>query len=133
MEAVTVDIREWGEWINESFQSGTVVVSLLGKHQSLFMPNIYVHGDKGQGEKDYQNQRYRMARSLVSYLNGGEKPSWLDGFVRKNEVEIEGPNGARIIASGPLYDASPPALDWKQVDTDEARKYRFVVTEFFLQ
>lgn len=117
---------ETAVWRVESFPSGTCIVTTRERG-----PHLYVYGPKPVGPKDEEGDdpvadraRYQMCEQLAAWLNGGDRPVWMDDMQRVSEIELQGTDGSSITATGPSYDANPPALDWRQCDDQESRDAR---------
>lgn len=114
------------EWRAESFPSGTCIVR-NGGAKAVDLPWLYVFGPKPVGPKDEEGDdpraertRYQMCEQLAVFLNGGECPRWLSSLRRVSETKLLDVDGSEIIATGPMYDANPPQLDWRQREDVEA-------------
>lgn len=102
------------KWKVEQHPSGSMVV----KQNDAVMGNkawLYVIGYT-------QNLRYQICSELKEFLNNQSgRPSWLDDFERVGDDKLESVGGTEIIARGPVYDANPPALDWRQCEDRESK------------
>ena len=105
-------------WRVECFLSGTQIVT------DGTWPHYYVYGPGGADEGEADRNRYRVCCDLRDYLNGGERPAWLDDLVRVSESHAEALDHTSITATGPMIDADPPKLHWVQDDSDEAKAAR---------
>lgn len=113
--------RIWGEWEPRYYGSGTTIVGLrLHQHK----PHLYIYADAAVDESRYMRDRYEMCRQLTAYMNGGERPEWLDDFERLDEISSRSLCGGQIFATGPVYDRDPPNLFWVQDDSDDAKNDR---------
>ena len=102
--------RLWGEWTVQFYGSGTTIVCLQ-KHQHK--PHLYIYADAASDESRYMADRFEMCYQLREFMNGGERPQWLDDFDRQSEGYAESLSGAQIQAVGPMVDVDPPNLDWR--------------------
>jgi hypothetical protein len=103
------------EWRVQTFPSGTHIVTTLDADEA----HLYVYGPKPVGLKDEEGEdvqadrnRFRMCEDLASFLNGGERPAWLDDMRRASETQLIGSDGSDITATGLMYDRNPPAMEW---------------------
>lgn len=107
------------EWMVQTYQSGTmVVVSSFGG------PWLYVYGPGNGDEKKYNQDRFQCCRDLCAYLNAGSRPRWLDDLKRVSETHAIDLDGTSITATGPMVDVNPPACDWRQDESEEAKDAR---------
>lgn len=92
-------------WHTESYESGTTVVMHDYGQPWLY---VYVPGS------DIDDGRYRLGacEALADFLNGGARPRWLDDMERYGERMLRGTDGSFVQATGPMYDADPPRLNW---------------------
>lgn len=116
-EQATTNPRLWGEWQPQFYGSGTTIVVLRAP---VHKPYLYVCADVAADEDRTQSQRYLMCRELAAYMNGGERPKWLDDMERVSETQLKSLSGADISATGPLVDRDPPKLLWVQDESDQA-------------
>lgn len=114
-------------WAARSFPSGTQIVTRDDPNE----PHFYVYGPKPVGPKDDEGDdpqairnRYRMCDDLRAWMNGGERPAWLDDMRRVSETRVIGDDGSSISAVGPSYDADPPKLDWHERDDPASQDKR---------
>lgn len=71
-------------------------------------------------------RRAAIAESLANWLNGGGEADWMDGMQRSGDEAVILDETTVICAVGPMFDASPPALDLKTKMDDVSvaeRKY----------
>ena len=113
--------RLWGEWTPHFYGSGTTIV-VLDKYQHK--PWLYIYADSATDELRYMRARIGMCHELSEYMNGGERPAWLDDFERLNEYEAKALSGADICATGPMVDSDPPNMNWVSDDSDGAKNDR---------
>lgn len=107
-------------WRVQSYPSGTHVVTDLS-------PGPWLHVlacNTALGEGDVDRLKWSMCDDLARFLNGGPRPAWLDDMERCGPDALEGADGSRIEATGPMYDADPPNLNWRQRDDSAARDAR---------
>jgi hypothetical protein len=121
MSIATTTPRLWGEWQPQYYGSGTTIV-VLREYQ--YKPHLYVYADRGIDEDRQQSDRFPMCQQLADFLNGGERPVWLDDLMRVDETRLEGLSGASIHAVGPMYDCDPPKLHWIQDDSEDCANDR---------
>lgn len=104
-------------WKPQFFGSGTCVVQ-----RSYNEPWLYVYGPANPDEAKYVRDRMQLCYDLAAYLNGGSRPAWLADMDRISEREAIDLDGTSVTATGPLYDADPPRLVWRERgDDDDAR------------
>lgn len=120
-EIRTTSPRIWGEWKPMFFGSGTTIVL---QDEFKHKPHLYVYPDCSIDEARYMRDRYAMCYSLAEFMNGGDRPAWLDDFYRVSENGIESLSGAKTYATGPCIDRNPPRLDWVVDESDECRNDR---------
>lgn len=108
------------KWIHQLFESGTQIV----RRDDSEGPWLYVYGPAGEDEGSTDRNRYHTCDQLMNFLNGGPRPAWLDDLDRVNETALEGPDGTRIDATGPMVDRDPPNLQWWNDESDEAKDAR---------
>lgn len=121
MIATAVQPRIWGEWDVAFYGSGTTIV-LLKECQRK--PHLYVYSDSAIDEDRWMRDRYQMCYDLAAFMNGGERPRWLNDLDRTTEIEAISLSGASIQAVGPMVDVDPPNLNWHQDDSDDAKNDR---------
>lgn len=106
-------------WRNETFPSGTQIVSRWGERR----PHFYVYGPvrPGEDEGTQMRSRHRMCQELAAWLNGGAVPTWLAGMARSpvSDIQIVDNELRSIHATGPYVDARTGRGDWKQDDAPE--------------
>lgn len=113
----TATPRLWGEWEPAFFGSGTTLVRLK---EYQHKPYLYVYASVGLDDDRSQSDRYPMCYELAAYMNGGNKPKWLDDFIRIGETSAKSLDGGQIYLTGPSIDKDPPNLLWVQDDSDQA-------------
>lgn len=113
--------RLWGEWEPQFYPSGTTVVTLRS-HQHK--PHLYIYADKSINENRNDRDRMLICKELSTYMNGGDRPAWLDDFDRASETGASSLAGGEIFATGPSIDEDPPNLSWRQDDSAQARDDR---------
>ena len=124
--------KTWGRWIPEAYESGTTIVV---QREQAHKPHLYVFADAAVDDDRYLRDRYAMCQQLADYLNGGERPAWLDDFERTSEIVSKSLAGGSISAVGPMIDSDPPKLNWITDDSDDARndRARLMDAVFFKQ
>jgi hypothetical protein len=105
-------------WQVQAFASGTHIVTDGGAG-----PWLYVLCTNPE-DLDDNRERFRMCEDLADFLNGGLRPAWLDEMERVREYELIGVDGSCVTATGPMYDADPPNLNWHERQDDESRDAR---------
>ena len=113
-------------WKVKSYLSGTVIV------QDTEAPSIwyYVYGPSLEEENESDKVRHEYAYLLRDFLNGGSTPAFLRDMLMDAEgSSLIGADGTRIHATGPMYDAAPPKLCWKQKEDRVSRKQRRALIE----
>lgn len=108
------------KWQARYYGSGTTNVTCCVPGE----PWLYVYGPKDEDEDRQQSNRYPMCEQLAAWLNGGERPKWLDDMERQTETLAVGLDGSSIEAVGPMIDAAPPNLHWVTDDSDDAKNKR---------
>ena len=112
--------RLFGVWEPAFFGSGTTIVRTDDPRK----PHLYVYADVAVDDDRYMSDRYQMCYQLAEYMNGGERPAWLDDFERTDEYSAASLAGGQIFATGPSIDVDPPNLNWVQDDSDDAKNNR---------
>jgi hypothetical protein len=108
-------------WECQYFGSGTTIVTQCVPRQ----PHYYIYGPRNEGDERAETRdRFRTCEQIRDFLNGGDRPAWLDDMERRDEISAEGLDGTSIFATGPSIDRDPPNLDWIQDDSDEAKSAR---------
>lgn len=117
----TTEPRIWGKWQTAFYPSGTTIV-----HTSDFLrkPHLYIYADAAIDEDRYMRDRYEMCRQIEVFMNGGERPEWLNDFERVGETCARSLAGGDISAVGPSIDRNPPNLDWVHDDSQQAKDDR---------
>ena len=123
--------RLWGEWECRLASSGTVTVLLKGSAGLANKPFLLLTRRPGLTDKEDMRERALMAESLVSYLNGGKRPHWLDRFWQVSDNEAVSWTGAKILAVGPMIRNNHSGA-WKQDESDKARTDRAVLISTLL-
>lgn len=118
--------RLWGVWEPAFYGSGTTIVR-LAEHVSK--PWLYIYADAAIDETRYMRDRYAMCNSLCEFMNGGERPAWLDDFERQTEETAVALAGGSISATGPMVDVDPPNLNWRTDDRDQAKMDRALLMD----
>ena len=113
--------RLWGEWEPRFYGSGTTIVALK---EHAHKPHLYVYSDSAIDEDRWMRDRYDMCNQLAAFMNGGERPAWLDDIERLTEESAKSLMGASITATGPMVDVDPPKCNWRTDDSDEAKNDR---------
>ncbi len=116
-----VSPRLWGEWQSTFFGSGTTIVQLK---EYAHKPHLYIYADSAVDEDRWMRDRYQMCDQLRDYMNGGDRPAWLDDIERLTETEAKSLMGASISAVGPMVDVDPPKCNWHTDDSDDAKNDR---------
>ena len=118
-------------WECKYYGSGTCIVeNALGPKEAFkygvhnLSPHFYIYGPGNPDESKYMRDRVKCCEDIRDFMNGGDRPAWLDDLWRVNESHAEDFDGTKITATGPSFDASPPACDWRQNDTQEAKDAR---------
>lgn len=111
----------WGEWKPRFYGSGTTIVGLK---KNAGKPHLYVYSDTAIDEDRWMRDRYEMCIQLANYMNGGERPVWLNDIERLNEESAKSLTGASITATGPMVDIDPPKLIWRTDESHEAKNNR---------
>lgn len=102
------------KWKVERHPSGSTVVKQHGGVMGE-MVWLYVIADT-------QKQRQSMCTELAAFLNGtSERPPYLNDYERVNDEELQSIDGSQLIACGPMYDANPPALEWRRCEDLESK------------
>lgn len=113
--------RIWGQWEPQFYGSGTtIVVQSVYAHK----PWLYIYADSSADDGRYMRDRYAMCKQLTVYMNGGDRPAWLDDFERLNEYEAKSLMGGQLYACGPMLDANPPNCHWVTDESDDAKNDR---------
>jgi hypothetical protein len=107
-------------WKPQFFGSGTCIVTSLEAKK----PHLYVYGPRNDDDGQCQRDRMKMCYQLADFLNGGDRPAWLDDMERRSEDACDDLDGSSIRATGPSIDRNPPALDWWEDGSDEANSNR---------
>lgn len=108
------------QWISRYFPSGTTIVARKDGAQ----PHFYIYGPGGETESDSDRNRYKVCEEIRDYLNGGERPKWLDDLERVSEIHAKALDGTSITATGPSIDANPPRCQWVSDESEEAQNAR---------
>jgi hypothetical protein len=113
------------EWHPAYYGSGTTIVTTHEPEN----PWYYIYGPTILGDETaYTQARQKMCEDITAYLNKkSPRPDWLEHMERLSEEKLTGKNGtpmqgASIEATGPMFDANPPALQW-QVRKDVEAQY----------
>lgn len=117
MEATKTKSRLWGEWRPEFYGSGTTIVV---QRQIAHKPHLYIYADVAADEDTTQSKRYAMCYEIAAYMNGGDRPKWLDDMERTSEGTLRSLSGAMIYSTGPSIDRDPPKCFWVQDESDQA-------------
>ena len=112
--------RLWYQWEACFYQSGTAIVAQ--RLMTYEKPWLYIYADHNPNSdgEDTDKNRIAMCNELKRFMNGGERPKWLDDFERVSEVKLVALAGASITATGPMIDRDPPNLFWVQDKSIEA-------------
>ena len=118
-------------WECVYYQSGTMIVRDTSQPTEPFKygegdtrPHFYIYGPGGTDDDDGTRNRYKVCDDVRDYMNGGERPKWLDDLTRVSEERAEDLDGTSITATGPMVDSDPPKCFWVQDDSDEAKNAR---------
>ncbi len=118
-------------WQCEYFQSGTCIVSNANCRKEPFAygvhsldPYFYIYGPSNENEDKSQRDRMKCCEDIRDYLNGGERPKWLDDLRRVSENHAEDLDGTMITTTGPSVDRDPPKCFWVQDNSQEAKDAR---------
>jgi hypothetical protein len=118
-------------WECRHYGSGTCTVEDANGPKRAFAhgvhglsPHLYVYGPGNADEAKYIRDRIKCCEDIRDYLNGGERPAWLDDMQRVSETHATDMDGTSITATGPSYDANPPSCHWRQDESPEARDAR---------
>lgn len=93
------------------YQSGSQVVGFTSGHR----PWYYVLGAPELSEED----RHQTRRDLYAWAEYGVRADWMDDLVQESPYRVWTPFGGAIEATGPMYDADPPHLVWREMDGDD--------------
>lgn len=129
------------QWRCEYFLSGTCIVSNANSRKSAFAygvrsldPHFYIYGPGSRDEDKAQRDRMKCCEDIRDYLNGGERPKWLDDLKRLSEDHAEDLDGTKITATGPMIDREPPKCFWVQDESLDAKDARArLMDRLFLQ
>lgn len=140
-EASNASTKSGERWQCEYFQSGTCIVSNANCRKEPFAygvhsldPHFYIYGPGNKDENKAQRDRMKCCEDIRDYLNGGERPKWLDDLRRVSEDHAEDVDGTKITATGPSIDKDPPKCFWVQDDSQEAKDARArLMDRLFLQ
>lgn len=118
-------------WQCESYPSGTCIVFNANGPVKPFaygvvklIPHLYVYGPANDDFKKRHRDRMKCCEDIRDFLNGGERPPWLNDMRRVSEDHAEDLDGTRITATGPMIDKEPPKCFWVQDDSREAIEAR---------
>jgi len=101
-------------WVVEKLRLGVIVVA------EKIPPCIYVYGPAINDGPSYDH-RWQIAEQIRDYLNGGERPGWLDGLWRRGADYARGIDDTEIMAVGPAVDWNPPHCCWGTDMSEEAK------------
>ncbi len=107
------------KWEPQFFGSGTCIVTSNQRDE----PHYYVYGPHSPDDGQRQRNRIAMCHQLADWLNGGDRPLWLDDMKRTHEDGCFDLDGTKIFATGPsvLCDCCPPhKMHWLLDESDEA-------------
>ena len=107
-------------WEVSCYPSGTMIVA----QRDRLWPHLYVYGPGGETETACVRNRFKVCEDLAAFLNGGERPAWLDDLTRVSETYAEALDHTNIMAIGPMFDSDPPNLNWKEDESWEASAAR---------
>jgi len=121
---ITPDAENEMVWEHKLYGSGTQVVSQNDCNE----PHLYVYGPRLLSDKECCHERSAVCQDLRDFLNGGERPDWLDDLERISEDELRGVDGTSIRSTGPMYDCDPPKLNWKECadEGSQAKRARLI-------
>ena len=117
---MTTGVKSAACWFVQVFPSGTHVVTDGARPAAGPWLHVVAY-DTVLCEQDVDRLKYAMCEGLARFLNDGPLPDWLNDMERRTEDELVGADGTRVRACGPMYDADPPNLLWKQCE-DKASK-----------
>lgn len=121
--------RLWGQWCARVFQSGTTIVC---QKDTLRKPWLYVYADSSIDEDRWMADRVRMCRELQRFLNGGDRPIWLDDFERVSERKAMSLSGGRIKAVGPMVARGRSGI-WDEDQSARAARDRTELMDTLLE
>lgn len=102
----------------QCFESGTMIVT------DGTWPHCYVYGPRNDDEDQGVRDRFKVCEDIRDYLNGGERPKWLDDLERTSEESASDLDGTSITATGPMIDRDPPNCLWVFDDSEKAKDAR---------
>lgn len=110
-------------WAVAMYQSGTHLVT----RNDYANPYYYVYADK----------RYEVCEQLSDWLNNGIVPEWANGLKVADDYEfaVVGDEGIHITVIGPMVlpKNDNGNLNWREDDSDCAKKERTKLVTFLLQ
>ena len=119
------------DWECVYYQSGTCVVKDRSAPHVEFQygtrclePWFYIYGPQGANDSETARNRYKVCEDIRDYMNGGPRPAWLDDLNRTTESYAEDLDGTKILTTGPMVDGNPPACDWVQDESQDAKDAR---------
>lgn len=108
------------QWSHQCYSSGTQVVT----SNQPDTPWFYIYGPGAGGafdsEAERDRNRFAMCEDLAAFLNGGERPAWLDDMHRICETELVGLDGSKIFMVGPTRSAPEHPYGWEYRDDPDA-------------
>lgn len=114
-------------WEVRAYASGTMTVQDMEAPTKTFKygvldlsPWFYVYGPGNEDEDQWMRDRWKVCEDLCDYMNGGQRPAWIDDMERISEVEAIALDGTSITATGPMVDRDPPNCNWDQDRSVEA-------------
>ena len=118
-------------WQCEYFGSGTCIVSNANSKEEPFAygvhslePHFYIYGPNSKSDDKRQRDRMKCCEDIRDFMNGGDRPQWLDDMRRVSEEHAEDLDGTMITATGPSIDTDPPKCFWVKNNSQEAKDAR---------
>jgi hypothetical protein len=119
------------QWRPFSFQSGTVIVQRGHDEPWLY---VYYASDLRKNsitDEESERKRSEYAQDLAVFLNGGQRPTWMDTYRRVDPSFVRNQLNGTISAVGPMI--LPPndngRLSWKQDDSPAAEAARIALMD----
>jgi len=118
-------------WRCEYFLSGTCIVSNANCKKEPFAygvsdlePHFYIYGPSSDDDDKRTSDRMKCCEDIRDFLNGGDRPKWLNDLRRVSESRAEDLDGTKITATGPSIDRDPPKCFWIQDESQGAKDAR---------
>lgn len=118
-------------WECRYYGSGTCIVeNAIGPKEAFkygvhnLSPHFHIYGPANGDEANYMRDRMKCCEDIRDFMNGGERPKWLDDLHRVSETHANDLDGTSITATGPMVDVDPPACNWRQDESQEAKDAR---------